>query len=177
MFCCRRRRIDRDSSRVCFGNASEAEVVNDIDSDVASWYAAATQLAPCPICFEAPEEVFSYVEVHTHSWQNNDRCDAHGICQPCVQRYVEMKLVDEGIFNIRCPGVGCRYQLLDQDIDAALGESELKDRAKQMYTKLRNEHGSSRLQTVLASALSDPSESWLWSECQACPQCLVLVRR
>merc|ERR1712032_1194387 len=84
---------------------------------------------------------------------------------------------DEGIWNIRCPGEGCHYRLLDQDIDVALINSELKDQAKQLYAKLRNENGSSRLQSVLASALDDGAESWVWSECQACPTCFMLAHR
>merc|ERR1712032_198653 len=45
------------------------------------------------------------------------------------------------------------------------------------YAKLRNENGSSRLQSVLASALDDGAESWVWSECQACPTCFMLAHR
>jgi len=43
--------------------------------------------------------------------------------------------------------------------------------------RLRNENCGLRLRSVLESALEDPTQSWVWSQCQACPQCFVLVRR
>jgi len=39
---------------------------------------------------------------------------------------VEVKLVEEAIWNIRCPGDACQYQLLQQDLEMALNESELR---------------------------------------------------
>jgi hypothetical protein len=90
---------------------------------------------------------------------------------------VEVKLVEESVWNIRCPGEGCRYRLLAQDISMALEKSSLRDRAMGVYTQLRNENGGSRLRAVLESALDDPAQSWIWSECQACPQCFVLARK
>lgn len=66
---------------------------------------------------------------------------------------------------------------MEQDIDKALGVSEFKDKAKRVYEKLRNENGSLRLQSAIASAVDDGTESWVWSECQACPQCYVLAYR
>jgi len=182
MLCCRRRRAASyctESSRTdaVSRDISGLASVTEIDAEIAAWHAATLRLDPCPICFDEPQEIFSYVEVATHSWSNHDRCDAHGICAPCIQRHVEVKLIDEGIYNVRCPGEGCRYHLVNQDIDKALGASLLKDMAKRVYEKLRNENGSLRLQSVIASAVDDGIESWVWSECQVCPQCYVLTYR
>lgn len=109
MLCCRRRRAASycaESSRTDAGSrdVSGLASVTEIDDEIAAWHAAALRLDPCPICFDEPQEIFSYAEVATHSWSNHDRCDAHGICAPCIQRHVEVKLIDEGICNVHCPG-------------------------------------------------------------------------
>jgi len=153
---------------------------SEIDAEVAAWYVAATLRNPCPICLESPElgGEFSYVEISTHSWSNSDRCDAHGICRFCLQRYVEIKIIDECIWNIRCPGEGCRYQLLAHDVAEILKGSERESRANELYEQNRTENCGLRLQMVLQSALANvEEESWVWKECQACPQCLILARR
>lgn len=178
MFCCRRRRIASNSSDdMMIQEQAPAELIAAVDAVGTAPQVSTSERLPCPICFETPIDIFSYVEVQTHSWANYDRCDAHGICRSCVQRYVEVKLLDEGTWNVRCPGEGCRYHLLDRDIDMALSESDSRVQAMAAYSKLRNENGGLRLQTLLASALADPDESWIWRECQACPACYVLARR
>lgn len=177
--CCRRRSARRNLTHADFVENVAEVVVNEIDADVATWFAA-TRPDPCPICMEVPElgdESIGYSAVSTHSWENYDRCDGHGICRTCLRRYVEIKILDDGMSNVRCPGERCAYQLLPHDIDAALVNSQHQSRAKEMYEKLRNEHGGLRLQMLLASALKNEEESWVWRECQACPRCFVLVRR
>lgn len=149
--------------------ASHAEAVGNPPADPA--------MAPCPICFEAVGEKIGYVQVNTHSWENSDRCDGHDICQPCLQRYVETKLVEEAIWNIRCPGEACQYRLLHQDLEMALKESKYRRKALARHEKLRSEDCGSRLGELLQCALQDSTEEWAWNECQACPKCLVLARR
>lgn len=129
------------------------------------------------ICFDEPEIRFSYNEVATHSWSNHDRCDAHNICFPCIQRHVEVEILDDGFWNIRCPGANCRYHLLPEDVDKELSASDLTHRAKQVYAELRGQSGSSRLRNALAAAMDDGLDSWTWRECQACPRCHVLAYR
>lgn len=187
MFCCRRRSSLVQSSVVIISQDSQtnleadpaADGLNEIDSDIAAWVFAASANDPCPICFEVPDfdNEISFEEVQTHSWENADRCDAHGVCRTCLQQYVEMKLMHEGIWNIRCPGEGCRYQLLSEDINNALRDSEQKQHAQYMYEKLRTENCSLRLQSVLKSAVDKEDESWVFKECQACPRCFILARR
>jgi hypothetical protein len=75
-----------------------AELIAAVDAVGTAPQASTSERLPCPICFETPIDIFSYVEVQTHSWANYDRCDAHGMCRSCVQRYVEVKLLDEGIW-------------------------------------------------------------------------------
>merc|ERR1712194_877318 len=64
---------------------------------------AASNLQACPICFESEATKAEYASVNNESWQNSDRCDAHGVCKACLQRYVEVKVLDEGLWNLRCP--------------------------------------------------------------------------
>lgn len=113
--------------------------------------------------------------MHTHSWDNADRCDAHSICLPCMQRHVELKILDEAVWNIRCPGEGCRYRLLEADVSTALEASKVQGNALRRYTQLRAESGAERLQETLRHL--DDSEAWVVKVCQACPGCLVLAWR
>lgn len=85
--------------------------------------------------------------------------------------------MDEGKWNVRCPGVGCAYLLIDADITGALAESGSLEDVLARRSKLRIENGGSRLQEVLTLALSDASQAGVLQQCQACPQCLVLTSR
>lgn len=141
----------------------------------------------CPICFETGREQAEYTRVLNESWQNDDRCDAHGICEPCLQTYIESKVVSEGLWNLRCPGEGCRYRLVDTDIQKALANCSKAEEALNKFEKLRADSFQPRLEEVLAAQAVaqargkdeevDATEAMLLNECQVCPTCAVLVRR
>ena len=137
----------------------------------------AVMAAVCPICFEDDGQRVVYATMHNHSWQNR-HCDAHGICWNCLNRYVEMQILEEGRFNLKCPGIGCNYRLLPLDVERALeaSEPERQQLALERYGSMRSASHEQRLREV-ALGTSGPSESWLLKECQACPHCLSLVRR
>jgi len=89
----------------------------------------------------------------------------------------------EGVWNIRCPGQGCCYHMVDEDVKLALTHSEIWECALNRYSQLRNltdrsQVGScgSRFLEVLTSAMTDGSQAWVLQQCQACPRCLVLAR-
>lgn len=140
----------------------------------------------CPICFETNAIKVEFASVANESWENSDRCDAHGICRPCLQRYVEVKVLEEGLWNLRCPGEGCSYRLINNDVSAALVDSERREEALALHSRLRSENFAPRLDEMLASqqaaAADNPMElgsceAMLLAECQVCPNCSVLVRR
>ncbi|CAE7514433.1 lplA [Symbiodinium necroappetens] len=144
-------------------------------------FASATEdeamAAVCPICFEDDRRPVEYATMHNHSW-HNQHCDAHGICWKCLNRFVEVQILEEGRFNIKCPGIGCNYRLLPLDVERALelSEPECQQVALERYSSMRSaSHGQRLREVVLETA--GPSERWLLEECQACPQCLSLVRR
>mmetsp|Transcript_130142 Transcript_130142/g.417624 ORF Transcript_130142/g.417624 Transcript_130142/m.417624 type:complete len:415 (+) Transcript_130142:70-1314(+) len=131
----------------------------------------------CPICFNASEPKASFREAGTHSWDNVDRCDAHGVCQPCMQRWVELKILDEGLWHIRCPGDGCRYRLVMVNVRDALAQSTRREEAVGKLEQIRGEDCASRLRSALKDALEDESQALLLQDCQACPRCFVLTFR
>eukprot|EP00437_Effrenium_voratum_P006438 CAMPEP_0181430612 /NCGR_PEP_ID=MMETSP1110-20121109/17813_1 /TAXON_ID=174948 /ORGANISM="Symbiodinium sp., Strain CCMP421" /LENGTH=353 /DNA_ID=CAMNT_0023553933 /DNA_START=259 /DNA_END=1323 /DNA_ORIENTATION=- len=102
-----------------------------------------------------------------HSWRNQ-HCDAHGICWKCLNRYVEMQILEEGRFNLKCPGIGCSYRLLPLDVERALeaSEPERKQAALERYGSMRSASHGQRLREV-ALGTAGPSERWLLEECQA----------
>jgi len=131
----------------------------------------------CPICFDPAAQPAWYSVVQNHSWENLDRCDTHGVCWSCLQHYVELKVLDEGCWNLRCPGVGCKYCLVSDDISLIVSQSPVRETVLQRYQSLRSETGTVRLQEVLTLALADRREAWVLRELQACPRCLMLARR
>lgn len=150
-------------------------------------HSGAASIAPaCPICFEAEAAKVKYASVANESWENSDRCNAHGICKPCLQRYVEVKVLEDCLWNLRCPGEGCSYRLINDDISEALVESERREEALALHSRLRHENFAPRLEEMLASQQAvaadsskelDTCEAMLLAECQVCPNCFVLVRR
>jgi hypothetical protein len=127
-----------------------------------------------------------YTTVANESWQNSERCSAHDLCIPCIQRFVELKVLEEGLWNICCPGVGCQYRLVDEDIQVALAKSDRCNEALEKRAKLRSQNFAPRMEEVLALHTAakagtveaiDNSEALLLAECQICPTCSVLVRR
>jgi len=133
----------------------------------------------CPICFDTDGSKASYEEVQNHSWQNHDRCDAHGICRTCLQRYVEGKIFDAGSWHIRCPGLGCGYHLVDADIATSLCGSLRREEALRRHAMLRGQTCGARLEELGALASLEPGscEQLLLEQCQVCPRCFVFARR
>jgi len=150
-------------------------------------YSGAAHTAPvCPICYGTEAAKVEYASIANESWENTDRCNAHGICKPCLQRYVEVKVLEEGLWNLRCPGEGCPYRLITDDISEAVVESERRAEALALHSRLRNDNFAPRLEEMLTSQRSvaadsskelDTCEAMLLAECQVCPNCCVLVRR
>jgi len=160
---------------------TQDEVTKDIVQPQAHKFVASRVTPACPICFENTETKMNYASsVQNESWANSDCCSAHDLCRPCVQRYVETKVLDEGLWNIRCPGEGCRYRLIDDDISLALTDSRIKQEVSDKRAKLRNDNFAPRLQELLVArdaVSTDCSETLLLAQCQVCPSCCVLVRR
>jgi len=141
------------------------------------------QERPCPICFELPPDSIAddpaewrarYTEVRNHSWNNRGICDAHGICKGCLARHIEVQ-VHEGRWNIRCPGEGCSYHLLHQDVEGALQETD--GAVLQRLECLRSQSCQGRLREIVHATDDDEARSWLLGECQPCPECFVVARR
>jgi hypothetical protein len=86
---------------------------------------------------------------------NADRCDAHGFCWSCLQQYVEIKIMDNGCWNLACPGVGCKYHLVSDDIELILRGSRVRDKALEQYKSLCSQSGNSRMLEALVLALED----------------------
>jgi len=138
---------------------------------------ASDMLSPCPVCFGTDADKACYANVDTHSWANHDRCDAHSICWSCFGQYVEMKILNDGVWNIRCPGERCTYHLLEEDVKMAVKGSTRQDAALTIYSQLRQENCANRLNNVLACGTSNPSQNWILTSCQVCPNCHVIARR
>jgi len=142
----------------------------------------------CPICLEVATEPTRYARVSNESWNNiGERC-MHRFCQACLRRYIVGK-IEEGAWTIRCPGEGCGYFLLDADIKKFVADASESDDDQQRersaailqrYRELRSVDHGEHLRAMLVESLPECEEDprqWLQSECQACPRCLVIVRK
>jgi hypothetical protein len=168
----------------------------------------------CFICLEASASCTCYTFVTNESWTSK-RCQ-HKPCFRCMQQYVSVK-IEEGCWNIRCPGESCKHMLLEADIKrfACSPGAGQPHGLFEKYCKLRSaSHGEHlcsilRGQAFVAQTQADdevcatvaattalprsrsssssgetaerdsPSEfeDWALSSCQACPKCLVVVRK
>merc|ERR1711957_583665 len=104
-------------------------------------------------------------------------CDAHGVCWACLSKHIEVQVLSEGKCNVRCPGEGCRYHLLSDDVDYALWGSSARDQVLDTLSRLTDQSGQDRLKDVVFGTRGDASEQWALRECQPCPSCMVLARR
>jgi hypothetical protein len=131
-----------------------------------------------------------------HSWSHK-RCNhLRNFCSHCLRGHVASRLTDN-FWNIRCPFVGsnderCTYVLVEADLKKVLDRPEDEPLLIQ-YEKLRVADHSEYLQEILSSRSSFPSSSdcssesgssesngfehWAGNSCQACPRCLVVVRK
>merc|ERR1712216_459441 len=113
----------------------------------------------------------------------------------CLRGYVASRLTDN-FWNIRCPFVGpnderCMHSVIEGDLKQVLNRPEDKSLLIQ-YEKLRvADHGDYLLEILSSHSAfhsesgfesdsnseGDRFEDWAGNSCQACPRCLVVVRK
>lgn len=140
------------------------------------------QSCPCPICFEVVGDSWQtqkawYHAEDNHSWINSSRCDSHHICWNCLAKHVEIQVLSEGKSSVRCPGVGCRYHLLQKDVEYALWGSSAQDTVLETLARVSSQSCQDRLKEIVSGNLSGRAAQWLLQQCQPCPKCFVLSRR
>lgn len=174
----------------------------------------------CGICYEDMSAVrIRFGASSNHSWDNFRCSHLRGFCRDCLRSHAVSRL-EEGSWNVRCPGERCSYVLIEQDLRLVLNKSE--DRALlSRYEDLRNADHGGHLRAILcvlaeeyastvsrdvadsessvhpeaqmehAHSVKDTStgsrshapqspsgfEHWAADCCQACPKCLVVVRK
>lgn len=116
-----------------------------------------------------------YTNSSNFSWSNRGVCDAHGICNGCLAQHIEVQVRSEGKWNIRCPGEGCSYLLLYQDVERALQGTD--GSVLELLERMRSQSCQGRLKEIVHTSADDAARSWLLNECQPCPECFVVARR
>jgi len=144
----------------------------------------------CGICLEVITVPFRFAKVENESWQSSG-CTAHRFCKPCLRAYVRHQ-IEEGAWNVCCPGGNCAYRLLDLDVRKLLGnEDDTATYAR--FQALRSADFTAHLRSLLglqgsssrevlalrhsSGVHSSTFESWAASCCQACPRCFVVIRK
>mmetsp|Transcript_144531 Transcript_144531/g.448787 ORF Transcript_144531/g.448787 Transcript_144531/m.448787 type:complete len:301 (+) Transcript_144531:56-958(+) len=193
------------------------------------------ELQTCGVCLELVTDPFRFTSVNNESWENR-RC-GHVFCRGCLRAYASSMLQD-GVWNIRCPGERCPYLLIERDLTkvfasvpvptegaagheasgASLATSQAEGAALLgRFRALRAERHGAHLLAVLWEQADAPEheagdagantgadeapaaaagvddkpavageartppergfEAWALESCQACPTCLVIVRK
>jgi len=160
----------------------------------------------CGICFDPiGDQRHRFQNVSNHSWSHRRCSHLRNFCSGCLHGHVASRLSDNS-WNIRCPfvsqkGERCAYVLVETDLKTILNRPEDKTLLVQ-YERLRMaDHGEYLREILSSDSLShsgndsdsnstqlDTSEGdcdsqrggfehWAGSSCQACPRCLVVVRK
>lgn len=154
----------------------------------------------CGICLGPVRDRVRYAKISNESWSNEGCPHSGHFCRACLQHYLRAQLSD-GCWNIRCPSASCKYLLVEADINRILGGpsdscmngdvdlAELpsilcKDERSMLaakYKMLRGADHGSHLRTVLRMQQDQQLEAgfgaWALQSCQACPRCLVIIRK
>jgi hypothetical protein len=85
--------------------------------------------------------------------------------------------VEEGKASVRCPGFGCSYRLLPEDLSMVAARVPEVSGSVARLNASRGQNGELRLKEIVDSAFRDQSVSWLLQQSQPCPRCLVLANR
>lgn len=161
---------------------------------------APIEAAECSICLEAIEDRVSFQTLSNHSWSNRRCSHIRNFCRECLRGHVAARLTDN-VWNIRCPFVGkkderCPYILMEPELKSVLNKPEDTWLLSQ-HEKLRMADHGDHLRAILSSqsksdhdsgstqpgseSASDSENSdfelWASNACQACPRCLVVVRK
>jgi hypothetical protein len=122
----------------------------------------------CTICFDEAALVVGCKSIRQESF-SSVACN-HKYCKECISRHVTTRL-DEGVWNIRCPGENCKYFFGPQDIGRFVSAAYAE-----RFDVLRNADYSQHLRDVLSDPTNDFSQ-WAKKNTQACPVCHVIVER
>lgn len=161
--------------------------------------------AECGICLEYIEDRIPFKVVSNHSWSQKRCSHLRSFCRGCLRGHVASRLTETS-WNIRCPFVGdkgerCPYIMMEADLQSVLNKPEDASLLSQ-YEELRMADHGDHLRAILSSQKSDPDsdttldsdsthsasdsgtdsegsgfELWAGNSCQACPRCLVVVRK
>jgi len=159
----------------------------------------------CGICFDTIDDRYHFKTVSNHSWSHRRCSHLRNFCSGCLHSHVASRLSDNS-WNIRCPfvsqeGERCTYVLVESDLKTMLNKPEDKKLLDQ-YARLRMADHGDYLREILSSNSVSHSENdsdsnstqldesegdcdskrggfeqWAGSSCQACPRCLVVVRK
>jgi len=154
----------------------------------------------CLICFDPIDDRYHFQTVSNHSWSHKRCGHLRNFCSGCLHGHVASRLTDN-YWNVRCPFVGekgerCSYLLVESDLKTVLKGAEDTALLVQ-YQRLRMADHGEYLREILSQAENDPGSNstlldasevhcdsegdgfkhWAGKLCQACPRCLVVVRK
>lgn len=135
----------------------------------------------CPICMDPLVSLRRQGELDlvdvSNAWSaplrknehwTNHAC-GHMFCRSCMETWAETAVNDQKI-RIKCPGEGCTYSLMEQDLRELL--------SMRVFSRYQEHKHADYLQNLRQIADKDDSlMRWLRSHARPCPDCHVIVSR
>lgn len=115
----------------------------------------------CQVCFTEKSKRLALPQLRT---QNGDQLRAgdcnHPVCVECMAAWVTSRVEEQRVFNIRCPGEGCKNELHEQDVSRLVQSGALPARVAAQLAELRARDYSARAHE-LSTSLTEKLECQL----------------
>eukprot|EP00418_Pyrodinium_bahamense_P020686 CAMPEP_0179123074 /NCGR_PEP_ID=MMETSP0796-20121207/58111_1 /TAXON_ID=73915 /ORGANISM="Pyrodinium bahamense, Strain pbaha01" /LENGTH=255 /DNA_ID=CAMNT_0020821711 /DNA_START=66 /DNA_END=833 /DNA_ORIENTATION=+ len=141
-------------------------------------------LGTCHVCFEEVKQRLSLPALRTGNGDTLREGDCrHPICISCLASHVAARVEDQRVFGIRCPAVGCKSEVYEQDLHRLVECGALAQSVLDQFTELRSRDYHSRAREF-AEAMSQAQTAGeyallrrLWESTRLCPRCGLAIEK
>jgi hypothetical protein len=138
----------------------------------------------CQVCFEEKTVRLALPRLMTG---NNDvlRADdcQHPVCQECLATFLNTRIEDQRVFNIRCPIFGCTTEIFEQDVQRLVQTGAVSTENSERFVELRSRDYSARAEALSGALIeSTPENDYesikrIWQTMRLCPRCNLAIER
>merc|ERR1712187_548958 len=99
----------------------------------------------------------------------------HMICRECMASYIVARVEEQRVFGIRCPSVGCKNELYEQDLRRLVQGGELAREVFDRFIEFRSRDYTTRVKDFTDEAAETSIDyallRQLWHTTRLCPRC------
>mmetsp|Transcript_53368 Transcript_53368/g.98691 ORF Transcript_53368/g.98691 Transcript_53368/m.98691 type:complete len:277 (-) Transcript_53368:122-952(-) len=111
----------------------------------------------------------------------------HPICNTCMAKYIESRINESRVWNLKCPHDGCSADVREQDVKKLVDSGRLGPEMLERFVNLRNCDQKERA-SELASTIGELIQSWsggdsldallqLYNSTRLCPRCSMILEK